>query len=114
MISGSSARNAGNPFLYPEIEARGALAGRSLTHMRRPFLFQEPKKDRTSSQLKAVYNPRAFFLHAASLHQAFAHCGMFLTAATRRCADRLAVPPLGVALSRPLPVIALVGRYPAN
>ena len=28
--------------------------------------------------------------------------------------DRIAVPFLGVALSRPLPVIALVGFYPAN
>ena len=27
---------------------------------------------------------------------------------------RVAVPFLGVALSRPLPVIDLVGRYPAN
>jgi len=28
--------------------------------------------------------------------------------------DRVAVPSLGVKLSLPLPVIALVGRYPTN
>ena len=63
---------------------------------------------------KAVYAPRGFFLHAASLDQAFAHCRMFLTAATRRCMTRLSVSSLGIVLSHPLPVIALVGRYPAN
>ena len=67
-----------------------------------------------SSRLKAVYNPKAFILHAASLHQAFAHCGRFSTAATRRCAVRVAVPLLGITLSGPLPVIALVSRYPTN
>ncbi len=30
-----------------------------------------------SSLLKEVYNPKAFFPHAASLHQAFAHCARF-------------------------------------
>jgi len=63
---------------------------------------------------KAVYRPKPFFLHAASLDQAFAHCRMFLTAAIRRCTVRVSVPSLGVVLSHPLPVIALVGRYPAN
>ncbi len=62
----------------------------------------------------AVYNPKAFFLHAASLHQAFAHCGIFSTAASRRSTDRVSVPSLGIGLSPPLPVIALVGRYPTN
>ena len=67
-----------------------------------------------SSQLKAVYDPRAFILHAASLHQAFAHCGIFSTAASRRSLDSVSVPMLGVTLSRPLPVIALVSRYLTN
>ena len=67
-----------------------------------------------SSHVKAVYAPKNFFPHAASLDQAFAHCRIFSTAATRRCTDRIAVPSLRVALSRPLPVIALVGFYPAN
>ena len=58
--------------------------------------------------------PKHFFLHAASLRQAFAHCGRFSTAATRRCMDRVSVPSVGVSLSAPLDVIALVGRYPTN
>ena len=49
-----------------------------------------------------------------SLDQAFAHCPIFSTAATRRCLGRVAVPVLGNKLSLPLTVIALVGRYPAN
>ncbi len=39
---------------------------------------------------------------------------MSLTAASRRSMARIAVPSLGNTLSRPLPVIALVGYYPTN
>ena len=42
--------------------------------------------------LKGVYNPKAFVLHAASLRQAFAHCGIFVTAAIRRCPGSVSVP----------------------
>src|SRR3989338_1862022 len=66
------------------------------------------------SQIKAVYVPKDFFLHAASLHQAFAHCGIFSAAALRRGMARVAVPLVGNTLSRPLAVIALVGHYPTN
>jgi hypothetical protein len=66
------------------------------------------------SHAKAVYDPKAFFPHAASLDQAFAHCRIFSTAATRRCTNRISVSSLKVALSRLLPVRALVGHYPAN
>ena len=58
--------------------------------------------------------PKHFILHAASLRQGFPHCGRFSTAATRRCMDRFSVPSVGVSLSAPLGVIALVGRYPTN
>ena len=68
----------------------------------------------TSSPGKAVYNPKTFFPHAASLHQAFAHCGRFSTAASRRSMARISMPSLGNALSRPLPVIALVSHYLTN
>src|SRR3989344_7038876 len=68
----------------------------------------------TCSHKKVVYNPKTFIPHAVSLRQAFAHCGRFSTAASRRSMGRISVPFLGVALSRPLPVIDLVGRYPAN
>jgi hypothetical protein len=67
-----------------------------------------------SSPLTAVYNPRAFIPHAASLRQAFAHCGRFSTAATRRCPDSVSVPVVGAMLSHPLDIFALVGHYPTN
>ena len=67
-----------------------------------------------SSHIKELYTPKGFIIHVTSLRQAFAHCGRFSTAASRRSMARVAVPFLGVALSRPLPVIDLVGRYPAN
>src|SRR5581483_4975286 len=68
----------------------------------------------TCSHLKDVYTPKGFILHVTSLRQTFVHCGRFSTAASRRSMARVAVPFLGAALSRPLPVIALVGFYPAN
>ena len=67
-----------------------------------------------SSPLTAVYIPKDFFLHAASLRQTCVHCGIFVAAATRRCPDRVSVPMCRVMLSHPVPVAALVGRYPAN
>ena len=69
---------------------------------------------RFSLPLTAVYIPKDFILHAASLRQAFAHCGIFVAAATRRCPGSVSVPMWPVALSRRLPVVALVGRYPTN
>src|SRR3989344_8462572 len=67
-----------------------------------------------SSRRKELYTPKGFIIHVTSLRQAFAHCGRFSTSASRRSMASVAVPFLGVALSRPLPVIDLVGRYPAN
>ena len=67
-----------------------------------------------SSPLTAVYNPRAFIPHAASLGQAFAHCRRFSTAAIRRCLGSVSVPMTRVMLSHPLPIVALVGHYPTN
>ncbi len=67
-----------------------------------------------SSPLKAVYNPKAFFPHAASLRQAFAHCARFPTAASRRSLGRVSVPVWLIVLSDQLRIVALVGRYPAN
>ena len=67
-----------------------------------------------SSQVKELYTLKGFIIHVTSLRQAFAHCGRFSTAASRRSMARVAVPFLGVALSRPLPVIDLVSYYLAN
>ena len=57
---------------------------------------------------------RAVFPHAAWLGQACAHCPIFLTAASRRSRVRVSVPVWGITLSRPLLIVALVGRYPTN
>jgi hypothetical protein len=67
-----------------------------------------------SSLLKAVYNPKTFFPHAALLRQAFAHCARFPTAASRRSLGRVSVPVWLIVLSDQLPIEALVGHYPAN
>ena len=69
---------------------------------------------RTSSLRKGVYNPWAFILHAALLRQAFAHCGKFPTAASRRSLGRVSVPVWLIILSEQLQIVALVGRYPTN
>ena len=83
------------------------LLARSWPHL----LLQVPS---VSSLLKAVYNPKAFFPHAALLHQAFAHCAIFPTAASRRSLGRVSVPVWLIILSDQLPVDALVSRYLAN
>ncbi len=67
-----------------------------------------------SSLPTELYNPKAFIAHAASLHQAFAHCARFPTAASRRSLDRVSVPVWLFILSDQLPVLALVSRYLAN
>jgi hypothetical protein len=67
-----------------------------------------------SSHLTGFYDPKAFITHAALLRQAFAHCARFLTAASRRSLDRVSVPMWPIALSGRLPIVALVGHYPAN
>ena len=63
---------------------------------------------------KGLYNPQAFFTHAASLDQAFAHCPIFPTAASRRSLGRVAVPVWLIILSDQLPVLALVSHYLTN
>ncbi len=45
-----------------------------------------------SSHLTELYDPKAFFTHAALLRQDFPHCAKFLTAASRRSLDRVSVP----------------------
>ena len=63
---------------------------------------------------KVLYNPQAFFTHAASLDQGFPHCPIFPTAASRRSLGRVSVPVWLAVLSDQLPVVALVGRYLTN
>ena len=67
-----------------------------------------------SSHRTEVYEPKPFFPHAALLGQAFAHCPIFPTAASRRSLDRLSVPMWPITLSGRLPIVGLVGRYLTN
>ncbi len=67
-----------------------------------------------SSLLKVLYNPRAFFTHAVLLDQAFAHCPILPTAASRRSLGRVSVPVWLIILSDQLRIVALVGHYPTN
>ncbi len=67
-----------------------------------------------SSLPTELYNPRAFITHAALLDQAFAHCPIFPTAASRRSLGRVSVPVWLIILSDQLPVVALVSHYLTN
>ncbi len=67
-----------------------------------------------SSPLKGLYNPKAFFTHAALLDQAFAHCPIFPTAASRRSLGRVSVPVWPIVLSDQLRIVALVSSYLTN
>jgi hypothetical protein len=61
-----------------------------------------------------LYDPKAFITHAASLRQAFAHCAISPTAASRRSLGRVSVPVWLAILSDQLAIIALVSRYLTN
>ncbi len=67
-----------------------------------------------SSRPKGLYDPKAFFTHAALLRRGFPHCAIFLTAASRRSLDRVSVPVWLIILSDQLPIEALVSHYLAN
>ncbi len=67
-----------------------------------------------SSPLKGLYNTKAFFTHAALLDQAFAHCPIFPTAASRRSLGRVSVPVWLIVLSDQLRIVALVSSYLTN
>jgi hypothetical protein len=64
--------------------------------------------------LTAVYNPKAFILHAASLRQTFVHCGRFSTAASRRSLGSVSVPDVAGHALTPATRRRLGGRYPTN
>ncbi len=68
----------------------------------------------SSSFKKEVYSQKTFLPHAVLLRQAFAHCGKFPTAASRRSLGRVSVPVWLLILSDQLPIAALVGFYPTN
>ena len=67
-----------------------------------------------SSLLTGLYDPKAFFAHAALLRQTFVHCARFPTAASRRSLGRVSVPVWLIILSDQLPIFGLVSRYLTN
>ena len=69
---------------------------------------------RTSFLRKEVYRPKSFIPHAVLLRQAFAHCGKFPTAASRRSLDRVSVPVCLIVLSNQILIVALVSHYLTN
>ncbi len=73
-----------------------------------------PDKSGFSSLLTGLYTPQSFIAHAALLGQAFAHCPIFLTAASRRSLARVSVPVWLIILSDQLPIVVLVSRYLTN
>ena len=120
-ISPLASRSAYTPFTPSDSEQRlHPTYYRGCWHVvSRCFLYRYRHQSRLltstiSSRSKAVYNPKAFIPHAASLGQTFVHCRRFSTAATRRCLGSVSVPVRRVMLSHPLPIIALVVRYTTN
>ena len=77
-----------------------------------PSSTQSISLQKISFRLKELYNPKAFFTHAAWLDQAFAHCPKFPTAASRRSLGRVSVPVWRIILSDPLRIVALVEPLP--
>ena len=68
-------------------------------------------KPKLSSLATEFYNPKAFITHAAWLDQAFAHCPIFPTAASRRSLGRVSVPVWLIILSDQLPIVPTVSLY---
>ena len=68
----------------------------------------------STSLLIELYIPKYFFIHAASLHPAFAHCAIFPTAASRRSLVRFSIPMWLIVLSYLLEIIGLVSHYLPN
>ena len=72
------------------------------------------RRIRCSSLLTVLYDPKAFFTHAALLRQSFLHCARFPTAASRRSLGRVSVPVWLIVLSDQLLIFGLVSRYLTN
>ncbi len=90
---------------------RGCWHGVSRSFLQR---YRLSRRNGHSSLWTVLYTPKGFIAHAASLRQAFAHCAIFLTAASRRSLGRISVPVWLIILSDQLPIVALVSRYLTN
>ena len=93
---------------------RGCWHVVSRCFLRRYRQLRRSYSTKPSFLLTVFYDPRAFITHAALLRQAFAHCAIFPTAASRRSLGRVSVPVWLIVLSDQLPIVALVGHYPTN
>ena len=93
---------------------RGCWHGVSRCFLRRYRQATDVLGRRVSSLPTGLYDPKAFITHAASLRQAFAHCAIFPTAASRRSLGRVSVPVWLAILSDQLAISALVSRYLTN
>ena len=77
---------------------------------------------RLAPVLPTTYSPRYLLLakayalhkHSGFPYHTFVHCKVFATAAPRRARTSISVSFSGQPLSWPLPVLGLVGLYPAN
>ena len=120
-ISPQTCQAACAPFTPNNSEQRSGLTCyRGCWHVISRPLFAKYRRRRgvsspaSSSFPKGLYNLPASIVHAASLRQAFAHCGIFLAAASRRSLGRISVPMRPIALSGRTPVVALVVPCTAN
>ncbi len=77
---------------------------------------------RLAPVLPTTYSPRSLLLakayakrkHLGSPYHTFVHCKGSAPAAPRRARASTSVPFSRLPLSRPLPILGLVGHYPAN
>ena len=120
-ISHQACQTAYMPFTPNNSEQRSQLTCyRGCWHVISRCLFKLYSHHRVipysaySSSVKGFYNLSAFIIHAASLHQTFVHCGIFLAAASRRSLGRISVPMCPITLSGRIPIKALVSLYPTN
>ncbi len=90
---------------------RGCWHGVSRSFLHR---YRRSRRNGHSSLWTALYTPKGFVAHAASLRQTFVHCAIFLTAASRRSLGRISVPVWLVILSDQLSIVALVSSCLTN
>ena len=77
---------------------------------------------RLAPVLPTTYSPSSLRLakahalhgHVGCPYHTFVHCKGFAPAAPRRAGTSISVSLSGLPLSRPVPIIGLVGRYPTN
>ena len=85
---------------YTRVDAFSAVCPPDVLYLLYRFCFSLfLSLSSSSSRLKVLYNPRAFFTHAALLDQGCPHCPIFPTAASRRSLGRVSVPVWLIILS---------------